>query len=452
MQFFRADKKQEEKGQEGFGRPGLSYRLGAEFELARVRQLYALLPQSVFGALLIVAALTVYYLREVEWWRMAAWSGGMLAILGIRYAMKSAFDRVRAEVQAITWERYAVWLAACTGLGLSAFTLLLADVQPFERHYFYYMLLAASLIAASVTLAPSGAAFTAYVSAIVPFSLPVLLLMRSGWSIEIGLLVIGFLGYLVLGFLRVHQALMENLEVRMEAQALAEQETRLLDAAQSGIVFVMRDRIVRCNRGFGSMVGEDPERLRRSALAAVIRDRGECEALVELLQRAEHDGPTRTINIRLRAETASPLWCAVTASPIRARHADAGSVLIFTNISEDRRAQEGYELALAAAGVGVWDCDLATGATRHSRELLRLVGDEEGQTQGQPFAMLVHPEDRARALAAERAHLESGSDFDERLRILRRDGRSFVARARALSVRDATGRATRWVGALTPLP
>jgi PAS domain-containing protein len=429
---------------------GLSYRLGVEFEAARVRQLYSLMPQAVLGGLLIVASLTVYYSGYAQWWQLALWAVAMLLIFGLRYASKRWFDNVASDVEAIGWERPAIWLAVASGLGFASFTLVLADVEPFDRHYFYYMLLGASLIASSVTQAPSGPAFYGYIAAIVPFTVPVLLWLRSGWSLEITLLVVGFLAYLVLGFRRVHQSLMESLEVRMEARQLAEQESRLLDAAQSGIVFLMRDLIVRCNRAFAQMAGEELGALKRARLDQVVREPAEYEALTEILRRAQRDGPVRTLNVRLRSGTAAPLWCAVTTSPIRARHADAGSVLIFTNIEEEKRAQQAYELALAAGRIGMWDWDLESGRLRLSPELLHLIGETQAKVETASLQSILHEEDRERVAAAQQACIQTGGEFDQVFRLRGAGGVPVRMRGRGVVVRNAGGEPIRFVGVAMP--
>jgi PAS domain S-box-containing protein len=85
-----------------------------------------------------------------------------------------------------------------------------------------------------------------------------------------------------------------------------------------------------------------------------------------------------------------------------------------------RESRERLMLAQSAAGVAIWDWNVATNATSFSPEYYELFGLPPGIPHGyEDFLKLVHPADRARVDAAMRAALADESPYDCEYRILR---------------------------------
>jgi two-component system, LuxR family, sensor kinase FixL len=115
------------------------------------------------------------------------------------------------------------------------------------------------------------------------------------------------------------------------------------------------------------------------------------------------------------------------------------------------RAADREELlheALRIAGVGGWELDLATGTNSWSEETFHIFGLEPGSVTPsvELFSALMHPEDRARILAAEKQAAASGTMFDEVYRIVRPDGEIRTVKSRAQVVARGRRRTKRFLG------
>jgi PAS domain S-box-containing protein len=80
------------------------------------------------------------------------------------------------------------------------------------------------------------------------------------------------------------------------------------------------------------------------------------------------------------------------------------------------------EFALRAARMVAWDHDLATGLTTRSAEAGPLLGLASGPASA--FNALIHPQDRARVLAAREAAIRAGTGFELEYRVVTADGRT----------------------------
>jgi PAS domain S-box-containing protein len=127
------------------------------------------------------------------------------------------------------------------------------------------------------------------------------------------------------------------------------------------------------------------------------------------------------------------------------------------DISERKRQAElqyqqatRLRLAVAAANLGTWDWDIATGKVILGPETERMFGLDPGAFDGslETCLKLLHPEDRKRGRIIVRQALEipgeTGADYE--LRILRADGTMCWLVARGAVLRDAEGKAVRMLG------
>jgi PAS domain S-box-containing protein len=126
------------------------------------------------------------------------------------------------------------------------------------------------------------------------------------------------------------------------------------------------------------------------------------------------------------------------------------------NAAERRRAagferleesEQRLRLALEAGRMGVWDWDLTSGDIRWSHHLEESLGLPPGGFPGtlDAFRSFVHPDDLARVDAVIAAALEQG-DYEDEVRVVRRDGAVRWMAASGIVLRDATGRAVRMLG------
>lgn len=114
-----------------------------------------------------------------------------------------------------------------------------------------------------------------------------------------------------------------------------------------------------------------------------------------------------------------------------------------------RERDERYALATAAARVGVWDWDIASGRFYLDPNVKSLLGyaDHEIPNDLEVWSGYVHSEDREAVMKAATDHLEGRTpEYVFEHRMMHRDGsaRWFLVRGRA--IRDAEGKAVRMVG------
>jgi PAS domain S-box-containing protein len=102
----------------------------------------------------------------------------------------------------------------------------------------------------------------------------------------------------------------------------------------------------------------------------------------------------------------------------------------------------------AAAEVGAWDWDVASGRVVWDRRVAELYGVDLDSFGGTLEAALaaVHPEDVPAVRAALDAAVRSGSSFVEEHRVLRPDGSQVWLQGRGWVVSSSAGRATRMAG------
>lgn len=107
-------------------------------------------------------------------------------------------------------------------------------------------------------------------------------------------------------------------------------------------------------------------------------------------------------------------------------------------------------LALDATSEGVWDYDVEAGDTYFSQRFAELLGcDSQAELKARfTFAGALHPDDRARALAAQERLLREGERFDEVYRLRRADGAYRWFHGRGIAVRGDGGRPVRFIGAI----
>jgi len=121
-------------------------------------------------------------------------------------------------------------------------------------------------------------------------------------------------------------------------------------------------------------------------------------------------------------------------------------------------SEERFRLAMEATHDGVWDWDVETDTTYYSPSYFRMLGYDPGEVPITERGLrdLVHPDDRDKALNANRAVVSSRSlDFSQEIRLRGKDGswHWILRRGRVVGF-DSLGRAGRILGThvdITPL-
>jgi PAS domain S-box-containing protein len=117
--------------------------------------------------------------------------------------------------------------------------------------------------------------------------------------------------------------------------------------------------------------------------------------------------------------------------------------------NELRESEQRLQLAKQAAGIAVWDWDLATQAITWSPDMFEVLGIDPAtpsESRYQAWVEMVHPDDRDRCNDAARLSAETGVPLAEDFRVVRRDGEVRWIRTQGMVLRDAEGRPARMTG------
>ncbi len=141
------------------------------------------------------------------------------------------------------------------------------------------------------------------------------------------------------------------------------------------------------------------------------------------------------------------LYLEVKAARLKQLHDEQEARIQGQAMAELNASREQLRLALEAIDAGVADFDIATGRRSYSVRFTDMLGhgDRAAFRRGFDLAEALHPDDRDEVLEARRAHLENGAPFRREFRLRNARGEYIWVQARGESLRDAAGRATRFV-------
>jgi diguanylate cyclase (GGDEF)-like protein/PAS domain S-box-containing protein len=118
-----------------------------------------------------------------------------------------------------------------------------------------------------------------------------------------------------------------------------------------------------------------------------------------------------------------------------------------------RTSEERFRIAAASAGDVIYEWEIGGDAVVWFGDIDGLLGHAPGafpRTHAAWMAAL-HPDDRDRAAAALRGHMDDGEPYVVEYRIARSDGRWLYWTDRGSAVRDAAGKALRLIGAISDI-
>jgi len=174
--------------------------------------------------------------------------------------------------------------------------------------------------------------------------------------------------------------------------------------------------------------------------------------------RALHGQDVNDVEVFIRPATGQDgIWASANARPLRGETGDIrGSVVVFRDISERKRAEEEllrsrerFELAVRGSQDGLWDWDLQTGDVYYSPRWKSILGyeDHEIANRIEEWELRLHPDERERVLAANMAHADGVTPhYEYEYRLRHKDGSYRWILARGVALRDAAGKAYRMAG------
>lgn len=167
------------------------------------------------------------------------------------------------------------------------------------------------------------------------------------------------------------------------------------------------------------------------------------------------------IDYRLRHADGTVHWIAADALPLPGPDGHRGYIGTIVDISERQKAQlaletsqERYAMATRAANDGIWDFDLLTGVSWWNESYDHLWGTRPPETNDSPAWWFdhIHPNDVERVQKSFNTALHNGTDvWHCSYRYRRTNGEYAEVLDRAYITRDATGKATRILGAMADI-
>ncbi len=414
---------------------------GQRLAAARVDALYEYAKPAYVTTLVIAAIMIVVLWGPLTADVLVGWFAAVTAITALRVALHWNFARTPpAQRDSATWERRFV-IGALAGGCIWAFApvVLFPPSEPLLQAVLVFVVVGSGLGAVGV-YGSSMAAFFAFIT--LPLCATVLqLAMQPGRGYQLlAMMVVVFMLVAIWVYRDIHRGFVELLRGRLQNEALsgnlARSDAQLRDAIAScpeGIaIFDGRDRLAVCNDAYAAIygAGRSPDALAgveyreivRTAYAVEVPDDPALgiEAWTDerMQRRRREEGSVRVYRLR------DGRWMQGRFAPTRA----GGSVSLFTDITEFRRAEEAYaavrneeNLVLDTLPVGVAFLEDRT-VTRCNATLERMLGYGPGELIGRSMRDLYASEQGWAEAGKVYAALADGKAREGDGALVRRDG------------------------------
>ncbi|MBN8644547.1 MAG: PAS domain S-box protein [Planctomycetes bacterium] len=262
----------------------------------------------------------------------------------------------------------------------------------------------------------------------------------------------------------LHEGHAEQLRTRAALRVSVDRFRAIFEQAAVGVAQIDTDgRWMDVNARLCSFVGYSRKELLATTSQAITHPDDICTELGYVRRSLAGEISSYLVEKRYRRGDGVFVWENVNVSLVRQdgpREGEQGKPLFFISVIEDIDARKRMEARLAdaaanielmvrASNIGLWDWDLTTNKVRFSREWKSQLGysDDEISDDFSEWERRVHPDDLAPTLARVRAHLADPREpHTVEFRMRHRDGSWRWIYARGEILRDADGRAARFLG------
>ena len=251
-------------------------------------------------------------------------------------------------------------------------------------------------------------------------------------------------------------------ERRKAEDALSESEQRyrnLIENAPDVIFTLASDgTITSLNPAFETITGWSRSEWLNKQFAPILHPDDLHRGLV-FLQRALKREKIAPFELKVFRESGDYLTAEFTVTPQTKDGSVMGVFGIARDITDRKRAEEAlkkieerFRLAAESSSDLIYEWDIKERVDWFGKidELLGYAQGEFPRTLG-GWVDSVHPDDRDRAMAAVKNHLEKNEPYDIEYRIRKKDGTYNYWWVRGMAVRDEQGDPYRWVGAVTDI-
>ncbi|MEW6113015.1 MAG: PAS domain S-box protein [Thermodesulfobacteriota bacterium] len=462
---------------------------------AQIQQLYHQSRPGLLGALISAFILVAALRDEVPYASLLGWLVAYLLVQLVRYFLVIGFDRAKPQAGAtLPWGRWFAITTALSGLlwGISGLALFPADSL---THQFLLAVFVAGIgSSAAVVYSPTKEClFPTVLATLLPLAARYLYVGEEV-QVTIGCVIVLFALALLLTGRRMNLAntnslrlgfensdlvaslseekqksdlLNENLRARIEegeraADALKESEERyrqLVEVSPFGFGIAVDGIVAFVNQAGARLLGAaSPQQLVGKPILEFVHP-DDLPAAMQRVLLVLTEGKVAPLReekfVRLDGQT---VHVEVTAMPFTYKGQRAVQA-VFGNIDERKQAQDALqqseqrlELALEAAGLGLWDLNMQTGNLVTNRIWNEITGYLPGETPTviRSWKELIHPDDWSLVREAMVANLRGESAlYDTEFRLLTGTGefKWILSRARVVE-RNQDGRAVRFVGVI----
>jgi len=429
-------------------------------EAIRVRRVAALYRQATPGFLVTVAVAAVsgaVLWGAVDRGPLAGWFLAVVAITAARYLLVRRYQAAeRPPEQASRWESAFAAGAAAMGVAWGALAALINPAS-YTLQLFVAFAVGGMVIGGMGVLSASRRAFLWFAVPMLGAQIVEFLLLGGDLYPAMGLLGLIFLAAVLRVYANLHRTVVQSIEHGLVNERLLAEQRGLFNAATVGIVFLRERKVVDCNVQFERIVGwARAELLGASSRLWFPDEAGWTLVLSESEARMGAGHPHRT-ELELKRKDGGRIWCDTSWQAIIPRRPELGVVAVYADITERKRtgaalreSEERLELAVQASQSGLWDWDVLNNVRHVSDRFKEILGLPQDVDLGRIFHLpdRLHPDDRGRVLAAVDATVNTGTPFDQEARLRRADGAYVWVHAKGHAVRDARGRAVRFVGSI----
>jgi PAS domain S-box-containing protein len=156
--------------------------------------------------------------------------------------------------------------------------------------------------------------------------------------------------------------------------------------------------------------------------------------------------------LELPRAAAPHAWLALSFAPLRGLDgAIHGFVCQIADLTPLRESEAKFRVITDAMPQMVWSTLPDGYHDYYNQRWYEFTGMREGETDGEAWAVMFHPDDRERAWALWRHALETGEQYEVEYRLRHHSGEYRWVLGRALPVRDEGGRIVRWMGTCTDI-
>lgn len=232
----------------------------------------------------------------------------------------------------------------------------------------------------------------------------------------------------------------------------------LLDTIPAPVFYKDRDgKYIGCNHEFGKFFGVDRKTIPGKTVSDILPD-----SVAQACSAADNDvfRNNRPVQYEctIQRTNGSSRDVIFFEAPFLAEEGNPGGLIgIILDITDRKRTEKALrenearlDLALASAGMGVWQWDVQQDLRTFDPATCHLLGIDPAAFTGRPdeFFARVHPDDRENLRAAMRRSLEENVVYEPEYRVVWPDGSSHFLAARGKVVQDAGGKPVRVNGLL----